>query len=313
MGDSKAILALNELKSKAAIAAFFIIYCVIGLLLDIIIYNMPSLRYGFYMLLTFQVFPMATVGMVAFGVVSVFVTYSMYDKIMLYGHEYKEITPENASGFERRLYNMIDSLAARGGLGYMPRVYIIEADYMNAFASGFSQKSAMVAITTALINRLDEKEIEAVMAHEISHIKHGDIKLTLLVSVLANVMLFVVNIGVMFFGGSRDSGGARAAKMILFALQFILPLITGVLSMFLSRTREYMADAGSVEITGDKKAMANALIKIHNNYATEPHAEDEGAEFRRAAYIFEPKAFASLFSTHPSLQDRLKALGFEGR
>lgn len=312
MEGYKAVLALNEFKSKAAIAAFFAIYCIIGLLVDTIIYNMPSLSYGFYMLLTFQVFPMATVGMAIFGVVSIFITYSMYDKIMLYGHEYKEITPENARGFERRLYDMIDYLAARAGLGYMPRVYIIEADYMNAFASGFSQKSAMVAITTALINRLNEDEIRAVMAHEISHIKHGDIKLTLLISVLANVMLFVVNMGVMLFGGSRDSGGARAAKMILFVLQFILPLITGLLSMFLSRTREYMADAGSVEITGSREAMANALIKIHNSYATTPDVEDEGVEFRRAAYIFEPKSFASLFSTHPSLQDRLKALGFTG-
>ncbi len=310
MGDSRAVLALNEVKSKLVLVAFFALYCIIGLLVDNIIYNMPSLSYGFYMLLTFQVFPIATIGMAAFGVVSVFVTYSMYDKIMLYGHEYKEITPKSAVGFERKFYDMIGALAHKGGLSYMPRVYIIEADYMNAFASGFSQKSAMVAITTALINRLNEDEIEAVMAHEISHIRHGDIKLTLLISVLANVMLFVVNIGVMFFGGSRDSAGARAAKMILFVLQFVLPLITGVLSMFLSRTREYMADAGSVEITGDKKAMANALIKIHNNYADEPR-EDEGAEFRRAAYIYEPKSFASLFSTHPSLQDRLRALGFE--
>lgn len=310
MSDNNSILALNELKSKAALGAFFILYCVIGLLVDTIIYNMPSLSQGFYMLLTFQVFPMATVGMAAFGVVSIMVTYSMYDKIMLFGHEYKEVTPENATGFEKRLYDTIDSLAAKAGLGYMPRVYVIEADYMNAFASGFSQKSAMVAITTALISRLNEDEIKAVMAHEISHIKHGDIKLTLLISVLANVMLFVVNIGVMFFGGSRDSGGARAAKMILFVLQFVLPLITGVLSMFLSRSREYMADAGSVEITGDKDAMANALIKIHNNYAKGPHAQDDGAEFRKAAYIFEPKSFASLFSTHPSLKDRLKALGF---
>lgn len=310
MRDSRAVLALNEVKSKLVLAAFFALYCLIGLLVDNIIYNMPSLVYGFYMLLTFRVFPIATVGMALFGVVSIFVTYSMYDKIMLYGHEYKEITPENAVGFERKFYDMIGELARRGGLGYMPRVYIIDADYMNAFASGFSQKSATVAITTALINRLNEDEIRAVMAHEISHIKHGDIKLTLLISVLANVMLFVVNIGVMFFGGSRDSAGARAAKTILFVLQFVLPLITGILSMFLSRTREYMADAGSVEITGDRKAMANALIKIHNNYADELH-EDEGAEFRRAAYIYEPKSFASLFSTHPSLQDRLRALGFE--
>lgn len=310
MSDYKSILALNEFKSKAALVAFFAIYCVIGLLLDNIIYNMPSLSYGFYMLLSFQVFPMATFGMVAFGIVSIFVTYSMYDKIMLFGHEYKEINPQDMAGFEKKLYDMVADLAQQAGLGYMPRVYIIDADYMNAFASGFSQKSAMVAITTTLVNRLNEDEIKAVMAHEISHIKHGDIKLTLLISVLANVMLFVVNIGVMFFGGSRDSGGARAAKMILFALQFILPLITGVLSMFLSRSREYMADAGSVEITGDKQAMANALVKIHNNYVDEPHV-DEGAEFRKAAYIFEAKSFSSLFSTHPTLQDRLKALGFE--
>jgi len=276
MDDSRTALAINELKSKAALAAFFVLYCVIGLLVDNIIYNMPSLGYGFYMLLTFKVFPMATVGMAAFGVISVLVTYSMYDKIMLFGHEYKEIHPEGARGFEKRLYDMVDSLAAKAGLSYMPRVYIIEADYMNAFASGFSQKSAMVAITTALIERLNEDEIKAVMAHEISHIKHGDIKLTLLISVLANVMLFVVNMGVMFFGGSRDSGGARAAKMILFALQFVLPLVSGVLSMFLSRSREYMADAGSAQITGDKEAMANALIKIHNNYAAEPKAQDEG-------------------------------------
>ncbi len=313
MEDSRTALAINELKSKAALAAFFVLYCVIGLLVDNIIYNMPSLGYGFYMLLTFKVFPMATVGMAVFGVVSVLVTYSMYDKIMLFGHEYKEIHPEEARGFEKRLYDMVDSLAAKAGLSYMPRVYIIEADYMNAFASGFSQKSAMVAITTALIERLNEDEIKAVMAHEISHIKHGDIKLTLLISVLANVMLFVVNMGVMFFGGSRDSGGAKAAKMILFALQFVLPLVSGVLSMFLSRSREYMADAGSAQITGDKEAMANALIKIHNNYTAEPKAEDEGSEYRRAAYIYEPKSFASLFSTHPSLQDRLKALGFGGR
>ena len=311
MGDSRAALAINEFKSKAALAAFFVLYCIIGLLVDNIIYNMPSLGYGFYMLLTFQVFPMATLGMAAFGVVSVLVTYSMYDKIMLFGHEYKEIHPEEARGFEKRLYDMVGSLASQAGLSYMPKVYIIDADYMNAFASGFSQKSAMVAITTALIERLNEEEIKAVMAHEISHIKHGDIKLTLLISVLANVMLFVVNMGVMFFGGSRDSGGARAAKIILFALQFILPLVTGVLSMFLSRSREYMADAGSAQITGDKEAMANALIKIHNNYTAEPRVRDEGAEYRRAAYIYEPKSFASLFSTHPSLQDRLKALGFE--
>lgn len=304
------VLVINELKSKIVIGLFFALYALIGLLLDTIIYNMPSLSYGFYSLLTFRVFPMATTGMIIFGAVSMLITYTMYDKIMLYGHEYRQIDPSEAQGFEKRLYDMVYTLAKKAALGYMPRVYIINADYLNAFASGFSRDSAMVAITAGLINRLEEDEIEAVMAHEISHIRHGDIKLTLLTSVLANIMLFITNIGVMFFGGSRDSSGARAAKTVLFALQFILPIITAVLSMFLSRTREYMADAGSAELTGDRTAMANALIKIHNDYSTVTY-EDEGGEYRKAAYIFEPKSLASLFSTHPTLQERLRALGFE--
>lgn len=88
------------------------------------------------------------------------------------------------------------------------------------------------------MRELNEDEIKAVMAHEINYIKHGDIKLTLLISVLANVMLFVVNMGVMFLE-VREIPAAKAAKMILFALQFVLPLVSGVLSMFLSRSREY--------------------------------------------------------------------------
>lgn len=107
------VLVINELKSKIVIGLFFALYALIGLLLDTIIYNMPSLSYGFYSLLTFRVFPMATTGMIIFGAVSMLITYTMYDKIMLYGHEYRQIDPSEAQGFEKRLYDMVYTLAKK--------------------------------------------------------------------------------------------------------------------------------------------------------------------------------------------------------
>lgn len=95
---------------------------------------------------------------------------------------------------EKKLYNVIEEMKVAAGLSFMPKVYIIEADYMNAFASGLSEKSAMVAITRGLMNKLDRAELQAVMAHELSHIRHQDIKLTMMASVLSNIMLIIVDL-----------------------------------------------------------------------------------------------------------------------
>jgi heat shock protein HtpX len=119
--------------------------------------------------------------------ISLLVTYSMYDKLMLSGTQYHEITAKTAQNTaEQQLYNVVEEMKIAAGLRYMPRVFIIDANYMNAFASGYSEKSAMVAITRGLMEKLTRDEMQAVMAHELSHIRHMDIKLTLTASVLAS-------------------------------------------------------------------------------------------------------------------------------
>jgi heat shock protein HtpX len=249
--------------------------------------------------------------------------------LRLLGTNYREITPEAASLQEKQLYNTVEEMKVAAGLHYMPRVFLIEADYMNAFASGYSEKSAMIAITKGLLEKLDRAELQAVMAHELSHIRHLDIKLTLMASVLSNLMLMLIDIlfyGVLFSRDRRrDEGGTNWLVTVIIILRYVLPLITVLLMLFLSRTREYMADAGSAELTRDNEPLARALLKIKNDY--DIHQEHYATEYqstpheavRRESYIFDPvtagfsakSALSDTFSTHPSVEKRLAALGFK--
>src|SRR5688500_5014647 len=147
----------------------------------------------------------------------------------------------------------------------MPKVCLIEEDYMNSFVSGYIEKSAMVAITRGLIEKLNRDELQAVMAHELSHIRHLDIKLTLMASVLANLMLMVLDIFFYnaYFSARSDSRGRNSLATVIIILRYLLPLINIFLILYLSRTREYMADAGSVQLVRDNKPLASALLKIN--------------------------------------------------
>jgi heat shock protein HtpX len=294
-------------------------------------YHLP-LPQALNVLFSFQVFPYATFIMAAIAVISLLVTFSMYDKIMLLGTNSREITPKTAKSHEeKQLYNVIDEMKVASGLSYMPKVYIIDADYMNAFASGYSEKSAMVAITRGLMQKLNREELQAVMAHELSHIRHHDIKLTLTVAVLTNIMLIVIDLlfyNMLFRGNRRDNGEGNKGQIffiVIMILRFVLPIITVMLAMFLSRTREYMADAGAVELMRDNEPLANALKKItydHRDNAkaySDQYGDTAHEDVRRASYIYDPskidpvKSVTSKFSTHPSLEQRLKALGFKAK
>ncbi len=326
----RAQLRENERRTKIVLTLFIGLYLVVGFLIDVII-AMDLYRYtlgqAFHALLTFREPPFATLIMVGIGILSILITYAMHDKLILFGTTYKQISPDRAQTLEeKQLYNVVDEMRVASSLRYMPKVYIIEADYMNAFASGYSEKSALVAITRGLMQKLDRSELQAVMAHELSHIRHHDIKLTLMASVLSNIMLIVIDIlfrSVLYGAGRKQKGGGRLA-IIIVVLRFILPIITVLLMLYLSRTREYMADAGAVELMRDNEPMASALIKIQQDYE-ENYAryrtslkETANEDSRRAAYIFDPsiagitptKSIASLFSTHPTIQQRLKALGY---
>src|SRR5258707_11382365 len=109
------------------------------------------------------------------------------------GNEYREIT-NSTSGPARQLYNVVEEMKIAAGLKFMPKVYIIEANYMNAFASGLGESNALVAITRGLLEKLDRDELQAVMAHELSHIRHNDIRLTMTVAILSNLMLIAIDL-----------------------------------------------------------------------------------------------------------------------
>lgn len=322
----------NERKTRLVIISFFTLYVLVGLLLDVII-DMNVYRASMSRVINAffngELFPYATCIMASIAALSLFVTYSLYDKIMLLGTNSREITRENAASHEeKQLYNVIEEMKVASGLNYMPKVFIIQADYMNAFASGYSEKSAMIAITTGLMSKLNREELQAVMAHELSHIRHHDIKLTLTVAVLSNIMLLVIDMlfyNMLFGSGSRDDndrGKGQALFLVIMILRYVLPLLTVLLALFLSRTREYMADAGAVELTRDNKPLADALMKItydhreHSDTYSQQYGQTPHEDIRRASYIYDPskidpvKSLSSGFSTHPSLEERLKALGF---
>ncbi|KTC87272.1 MULTISPECIES: zinc metalloprotease HtpX [Legionella] len=331
VGNWREELRRNERKTRWVIVLFIAIYTLVGLLVDAIILEenfIPhsTLSQSFYALVTFQAIPFATILMFVFAVISLLITYAMYDKIMLLGTDYHEITPETAQSLqEKQLYNVVEEMKVAAGLKFMPKVYIIEANYMNAFASGYSEKSAMVAITRGLMEKLDRAEMQAVMAHELSHIRHHDIKLTLMVAVLSNIMLIVVDILFysVIFRNDNDRRGQNQFVLVITLLRYILPIITVVLTLFLSRTREYMADSGAVELMRDNEPMARALLKISedNQLHAAEYVQEYGntahEQLRQSSYLFDPssidpvKSFNNAFSTHPDIEERLKALGFK--
>ncbi len=330
--DWRAQLKLNNKRTWLVMGTFVLIYLSLGVLIDLLIYSgqypHASLWQISKALFTLHLTPFATIITAIIAVISIFVTLSYHDKLMLLGTKYHEVTGENADNLaETQLYNVVEEMKVAAGLRYVPKVYVIDADYMNAFASGYSEKSAMIAVTKGLLHNLNRAELCAVVAHEMSHIRHGDIKLTLVASVLANLLLIIIDIlfySVIFSNNRQNNSNKNQLVIVVIVLRYALPLITVLLMLYLSRTREYMADAGCVELMRDNEPLASALLKIRQGSEEnkEKFAEDyqktPHEAVRRAAYIFDPiqagiepvKSLSDSFSTHPGILKRLAAIGF---
>ncbi|WP_119342775.1 zinc metalloprotease HtpX [Facilibium subflavum] len=336
--DWREVVKKNTRKSYIVIALFLIIFFALGFFIDLIWrygqlssfypqYNI-SLSAVAHALISFQITPWAVIISTGLALIWLLLTFSYYDKIMLAGTQYREIQPNDPDPLCQRIYNIVEEMKIAANMPYMPKVYLIEANYMNAFASGFSEKSSMVAVTRTLAERLSRDELQAVMAHELTHIRNQDIKLNLFTVVLSNMLMFMIEFlfwSVLFSGGnrSRREGNNNVMAiifMVVMLLRFILPIITGLMMLFLSRTREYMADAGAVELMRDNRPMANALIKISNNHqdpqTAQAYRQTANERMRRASYLYDPASAKfsgngvdDLFSTHPSLKKRLKSIG----
>ena len=199
------------------------------------------------------------------------------------------------------VYRITQKLTQKAGLP-MPKVYLIPDHTPNAFATGRDHEHAAVAVTMGLYEMLNEKELEGVIAHELSHIKHYDILIGTIAAVFAGAIAM--------FNNSNDKQSSNPIMMIVMAI--LLPLAASIIQMTVSRSREFMADEGAARMTGNPAGLQSALAKLEN-YARSGHEIHNATEQTAHMFIINPfsglkSSFGSLFRTHPTTQDRISRL-----
>jgi heat shock protein HtpX len=218
---------------------------------------------------------------------------------------------------EPRLYNLLENLCISRGIP-TPKLQIVEDNALNAYATGLNQKQYSIAVTRGLLNRLDDQEIEAVLGHELTHIRNGDVKLLVIAVVLAGIISFVGELifrGLFRTGGStrwrssssgdrKGGGGAMIAILIALAIIALAWIFSIVIRFALSRSREYLADAGAVELTKNPDAMITALRKIENR----GELKSAPSSVMEMCIDNPHSGFVDLFSTHPAIEKRVEAL-----
>jgi len=236
-----------------------------------------------------------------------FVSYFYSDKMVLAHYKAVEVTEKEAPG----LYAIVRRLAKKAGIP-MPKVYIIPDKIPNAFATGRNPSHAAVAVTEGILDLLSEEEIEGVLAHELSHVKHYDILTGTIAATIAGAIAWIAHImqwGAMFGGGRDDERGGNPIFMILLAI--ILPIAATIIQMAISRSREYEADAGAAKLTGHPEWLESALVKLENynrQGIIQGATETTSHMFIVNPFTGKNISFASLFSTHPSTEDRIARL-----
>jgi heat shock protein HtpX len=256
------------------------------------------------------------------ALVLIFCQYWFSDKIAMYSMHAKEVTPEQAPA----LHGVVDRLCALADMP-KPRVAIAQTDIPNAFATGRSPKTSVVCVTSGLLRRLEEPEIEAVLAHELSHVAHRDVAVMTIASglgMIAGLMTRVLFYSELFGGGGRgnDQNGQNAffIEMIVLLVSVVVYFVSFLLTMALSRYRELAADRSGALLIGRPSLLASALVKITGEMGRIPTKDLRAAEPFNA-FFFTPAvatggdqgtgggfSFANLFRTHPTLERRLAQL-----
>lgn len=214
-----------------------------------------------------------------------------------------------------REYNLTENLCMSVGMK-MPKLFIIETNALNAYASGINEKTYAVTLTRGLINTLTDEELEGVIAHELMHIRNKDVRLLIVTIVFVGIFGVIVDIAFrnLLYSGNRrknDKDGGGAAILIILLVAVVLYFLSMIFKFALSRSREYMADAGAVEMTKNAPAMANALRKVSGNSKIETTNDevkelfiDNGDDKSNSFF----SAISNIFSTHPPIEKRIKVL-----
>lgn len=239
-----------------------------------------------------------------FALATNFFAYWFSDSMVLRMYNAQAVDEQNAPQF----YRMVRELAQRAGLP-MPRVYLIDESAPNAFATGRNPEHAAVAATTGLLRILSDREVRGVISHELAHVQHRDILISTVSATMAGAVSALANFA-LFFGG-RDEDGRRANPVAAIAVAILAPLAAALIQMAISRAREFEADRGGAQISGDPAALASALEKIHRHAQGIPFATAEAHPATAQMMIMNPLAggtIANLFSTHPPVEERVARL-----
>jgi len=234
-----------------------------------------------------------------------FFSYWFSDKIVLSMYRAKEVTEADAPD----LFASVQKLTSASGLP-MPRVYIIQSDSPNAFATGRNPSHAAIAVTSGIMRLLTREELEGVLAHELAHVHNRDILIGTIAAVLAGAITFIANMArwaAIFGGGSRDDEeGSSGIELLVLAV--IAPIAAMIIQLAISRSREYLADETGARFAGNPFCLASALEKL--NYASRkiPLPANPTTAHMFIVKPFSGKAMMSLFSTHPPIEERIKRL-----
>lgn len=289
----------NKFESGVIIAIFIVVITLI------VYYICHALRLG----------PISIVIALIFSIASAFGSYYYSDKIVLSLNKARPATKEE----DLKIVNILDALMVSSGLTTKPRLYVVDDPQPNAFATGRNPENAVICVTTGLLEKLDYYELEGVIAHELSHIRNYDIRLSCVVSVMVGfiVMLSDMFARILFWGGTRDrdSDSKGNGILMLIGLIFLIlsPIFGSLMQLALSRKREFLADSTAVEMTRNPDGLISALEKLEND----PNQLQTANSATANMYIVNPfkkntkegkKRTTSIWSTHPSTADRIEAL-----
>lgn len=290
----------NKIKTRIIVSLFLIV-------IALIIY---------YICMAFDLGIFSIVIAMIFAITTTWASYYYSDKIVLSVNKAHEASPE----IQQKLNHILDGLMISSGLEHRPKLYVVDDMQPNAFATGRNPEHSVICVTTGLLEKMDYYELEGVIAHELSHVKNYDIRLSAVVTVMVGFMVMLTDFfsRILFWGGSKnndnDSKSGNPILMLIGLVCLILaPIFGKLMQLALSRRREYLADASAVELTRNPDGLISALQKLDSD----PNELKTANQSTAHMYIVNPfkqnlkngkKKKTNLFSTHPSIDDRIEAI-----
>jgi heat shock protein HtpX len=234
-----------------------------------------------------------------------FISYWFSDKIVLRMYRAKQVTEAEAPD----LYSIVRSLVQKAGMP-MPKVYMMDQEQPNAFATGRNPNHAAVAVTTGIMRILTREELQGVIGHELSHIKNRDILISTIAATIAGAISYLAQMAqwAMIFGGRRGDDDEGGSPIAAFVMMIVGPIAAMIIQMAISRSREYAADSGGAEIAGNPRYLAGALRKLHMASQKIPMHANPATSHMFIVNPFSGGGIVKLFSTHPPIEERIARL-----